>query len=202
MPRPEMPRPEMMERGLALLAKSMPVMKALDVDDDGQLSATEIENAAKSLMKLDKNGDGLLSPEELRPEPGTLPNVFAAGGGPGGRPGPDGRPGPGNPAMLLRMFDTRDADGNGKLSGDEIPPPLQERMANLDENGDGALEKSEVEKAVRRFEDRMGNRPERAGNAGGQGVPPRRPPNGNRPDSNKSDSSKSEDVKIRGDQKP
>jgi hypothetical protein len=199
MPRPEMPRPEMMERGLAMLAKSMPLMKALDVDDDGQLSATEIENAAKSLMKLDKNGDGLLSPEELRPEPGTLPNVFAAGGGPGGRPGPDGRPGPGNPAMLLRMFDTRDADGNGKLSGDEIPPPLQvqERMANFDENGDGELEKSEVEKAVRRFEERMGNRPERAGNAGGQGVPPRRPPNGNRPDS-----SRSEDVKIRGDQKP
>ncbi|MFN5734023.1 MAG: hypothetical protein ACK48R_19430 [Planctomyces sp.] len=55
-----------------------PLMQALDADQDGSLSPAEIENAAKALAKLDKNGDGTLSTDELRP----------AQGGPGdaGRP--------------------------------------------------------------------------------------------------------------------
>ncbi|MFN9853259.1 MAG: hypothetical protein ACK57P_15695 [Planctomycetota bacterium] len=59
--------PEMMARGMAMMMRNLPVIKALDVDEDGQLSATEIENASKSLMKLDKNGDGVISSEEMRP---------------------------------------------------------------------------------------------------------------------------------------
>ena len=57
----------------------MPIVSALDPNGDGIIDATEIANASAALKKLDKNGDGKLTPEEYR----------------GGRPGGPGRP-PGN----------------------------------------------------------------------------------------------------------
>jgi hypothetical protein len=45
-----------------------PLMAVLDVNHDGVIDADEIANAAASLMKLDKNGDGKLTPDELRPQ--------------------------------------------------------------------------------------------------------------------------------------
>ena len=46
-----------------------PLMRALDADGDGELSAAEIAAAPAALKKLDRNGDGKLSGEELhRPE--------------------------------------------------------------------------------------------------------------------------------------
>ena len=46
---------------------SPPLVTAMDTDHDGTISAEELANAPESLKKLDKNGDGQLSPEELRP---------------------------------------------------------------------------------------------------------------------------------------
>ncbi len=60
--------------GLVLLAFSLPVqaqgrggvmMKALDADGDGKLSAKEIANAVTALRYLDDDGDGVLSKREL-----------------------------------------------------------------------------------------------------------------------------------------
>ena len=162
----DMPRPEAVERGLGMMLRNLPLMKALDVDEDGQLSQSEIENASKSLMKLDKNGDGVLSTEELRPEPGPAFNAMANAMGPNGRLAP---------VAMSRMFEMRDANGDGKLTGDEIPPPMRERLSVIDQNGDEAIDKAEAEAAMQRMQGRaMPNRPEREG-SGGQGVPPRRP---------------------------
>ena len=62
-----------------------PIIVALDADKDGVISAEEITNAAKALATLDKNKDGKLTHEELRP---PRPE-----GGPEGRPEkPEGRP--------------------------------------------------------------------------------------------------------------
>src|SRR5687768_8765877 len=55
-----------------------PFMKALDTNEDGELSADELKNATEALKKLDKNNDGKLSAEELRP-------TFGGPGGPGGQ---------------------------------------------------------------------------------------------------------------------
>lgn len=44
-----------------------PLLMALDANQDGELSAAEIDNAAESLKRLDRNGDGKLSRRELRP---------------------------------------------------------------------------------------------------------------------------------------
>jgi len=45
----------------------MPLMQALDANGDGIIDETEIANASAALKKLDKNGDGKLTPDELRP---------------------------------------------------------------------------------------------------------------------------------------
>lgn len=58
-----------------------PVMLALDANEDGALSATEINNAATSLAALDANKDGKLSLDEVRPLP---PAGAPAGEGPAG----------------------------------------------------------------------------------------------------------------------
>ncbi len=74
-----------------------PLMVALDTDRDGVISAKEIANAATALKTLDKNEDGKLTHDELRPErPGRPPE--GRGGRPGGDRGqrpdrPDGRRG-------------------------------------------------------------------------------------------------------------
>lgn len=71
-----------------------PLETALDADQDGEISAGEIENAAAVLKKLDKNGDGKLTPEEYRP-PRPPEDRDSDGRGPGfGRDGDDGPPPP------------------------------------------------------------------------------------------------------------
>jgi hypothetical protein len=62
-----------------------PLMEALDANHDGVIDADEIANASAALKKLDKNGDGKLTPDELRPR---RPQ---GGGGMGRPPGPDGQ---------------------------------------------------------------------------------------------------------------
>ncbi|HVV99937.1 MAG TPA: EF-hand domain-containing protein [Planctomycetaceae bacterium] len=63
-----------------------PVVEALDKNGDGVISADELQAATESLKKLDKNGDGKLTDDETRPTPP-----------PGGREGGDrGRGGPGD----------------------------------------------------------------------------------------------------------
>src|SRR6185436_13839978 len=44
-----------------------PIFAALDANHDGEIDATEINNAPAALRKLDKNGDGKLTRDELRP---------------------------------------------------------------------------------------------------------------------------------------
>ncbi len=73
--------------GPGAFMRIMPVLAALDADSDGELSASEIENASKALMRLDKNGDGKLSMEEMRPDPNAMPNLMGRlGGGEGPAP--------------------------------------------------------------------------------------------------------------------
>ncbi|HTI73112.1 MAG TPA: phospholipid-binding protein, partial [Candidatus Limnocylindria bacterium] len=67
---------------------------ALDLNHDGVIDADEIAQASASLKKLDKNGDGKLTPDELRP---PRPAGPGGPGGPGGQGRPEGPEGEGRP---------------------------------------------------------------------------------------------------------
>jgi hypothetical protein len=58
-----------------------PLELALDANKDGTIDADEIANATAALKKLDKNGDGKLTPDEYRP---PRPPRQEGQGGPGG----------------------------------------------------------------------------------------------------------------------
>jgi hypothetical protein len=64
---------------------------AIDANHDGVIDADEIANAVEALKKLDKNGDGKLTPDEFLGMPPGGPE-----GGPQ-QPGPDGQSGPRGP---------------------------------------------------------------------------------------------------------
>ena len=89
-----------------------PVSRLLDTNQDGELSEEEIEKAAEILAGLDKDGDGVLSMEELLPGfPGRRP-----GGGPGGM-------GPNQPQ--IKLVDEFDTDENGYLD------PAERKLARV-----------------------------------------------------------------------
>lgn len=182
-----------------------PLMTALDTDNDGVISAEEIEKAAAALKKLDQDEDGKLSAEELRAVPGRGFGDREAGGrgafgarggfgrrgpfggrgqpderdagelgqrrgrggfGPGGigRGGFGGRPG-GDQGAPRGAFGfaapnsvegilSRDQNGDGKVTKDEWLAPLERIFDRADANGDGALDKEEMDRIAERFQPR------------------------------------------------
>ncbi|MGB7327650.1 MAG: hypothetical protein WBD31_22420 [Rubripirellula sp.] len=160
------------------MMRFIPVLAALDADKDGVLSKAEIQNATKALMTLDKDNDGSLSAEEMRP-------AMAMRGGGGNRPDAGSRPEMGDrPDMrrnsgdgMVNVFTDRDADKDGKLSGDEIPPALAQRLEKIDTNKDDAIDRAELVAAMRRLRDAGGNTGRPGGDRGGRpgGDRPKRP---------------------------
>ena len=166
----------------------MPLMTALDADKNGEISAKEIENAVAALKKLDKNNDGKLTREELRPQFGG-----PGRGGPGG-PGGPGRGGPGGGNFVERLMGF-DKNKDGKVTKEELPEQMQRILERADANEDGAIDKAEAEKMAEQFRSREGGaqrgggRGGRPGGAGGRpggagGDRPQRPSRPPRPDDN------------------
>lgn len=84
------------------------ILEKLDADRDREISIRELERAAESLLELDSNQDGKLSPDEFLPE--FLPGFGGPRGGPGGPGGPGGM---GAERPVVKDFDT---DGDGRLN--------------------------------------------------------------------------------------
>jgi hypothetical protein len=72
-----------------------PIMAALDANHDGVIDEKEIANASNALKTLDKNGDGKLTPDEIRPRAAGQGGPGGQGGEQGGPRGPRGPRGPG-----------------------------------------------------------------------------------------------------------
>lgn len=145
------------ERGPGRPPGGPPIIAALDADRDGEISSEEIENAVAALKKLDKNGDGKLTREEMF-------------GDFGGR-GPGGRPGGFNPEQFVARILEADKDGDGKLSKDEAPERMRDRFDQIDGNKDGFIDKAEITAMMQQF-----------GRGRGEGRPDGDRPRGGRPE--------------------
>lgn len=164
-----------------------PIQQALDANNDGIIDEAEMKGAYAALKKLDKNNDGQITVEEMRPEGGMGRGGF--GGGPGGPGGPDGQGrggfgGPGGPGgapgggdFLARLMEN-DKNNDGKLTKDELPEPMQRILERADANGDGALDKAEIDAMAARFQQGAGGRGGVGGGQGGPGGPGRGGPGG------------------------
>ncbi len=106
------------------------IFRALDQNQDGVLSKVELAGSVAALKSLDKDGDGELREQELRPMRG------------GGR-------GPGE--MIGHLFEENDANHDGKLSKAEMPERMQEMFARADVDKDGSVTKEELAKAFERM---------------------------------------------------
>jgi hypothetical protein len=113
-----------------------PLIRALDADHDGEISAGEIASAASSLRVLDTDADGQLSAAELHPpRPANAPTP------PEGTARPTSGERPRDP--VLAALDT---DGDGALSAAEIAN-APAALARLDANKDGKLTPEELRPA-------------------------------------------------------
>lgn len=92
------------------------------------------------------------------------------GGGGGGRPGGGGRQG-GDPSMFIDRMMEMDANGDGKLSRDEVPEQFGARLFEGDANADGFLTREELQTAMETLRQRgpRGVDGERPGFQPGQG---------------------------------
>ena len=136
-----------------------PVIRALDVNHDREVSSGEIASAASSLLALDLNQDGVVSREELHPVPPDRPagappppdgvgprdrkgpregQAPGEGRGPGDGKGPRGPRGGPSPIMMAL-----DANSDGALSANELTN-APTSLAALDANKDGKLTVDEL----------------------------------------------------------
>lgn len=124
-----------------------PAFLALDLDEDEELSTDEIDSAARSLLQLDKNGDGNLTQDELQP---AEEERGGRGGPPGGGPGGPGG-GPGGPGGMFAMMMANhpvmkalDKDGDGELFADEVTGAAAS-LDRLDLDDDDMLSREELQ---------------------------------------------------------
>jgi hypothetical protein len=129
----------------------LPIVMALDTNHDGIIDAAEIANAPAALKTLDKNGDGVLTPDEyLPPLPPDLPADA---------------PRPPIPLIVKAL----DANGDGVIDAKEIAN-ASAALQTLDKRGDARLTPDEY------IGKRPGHRPPRNGGNGGDGNEPGDPP--------------------------
>lgn len=104
----------------------LPVVAALDANTNNVIEAGEIAKASAALLKLDKNSDGKLDADELKPQ---MPSGFTP---------PDGGKIPTLPVMKAL-----DSNSDGALEAGEIAN-ASTALKTLDTNGDGQLAMDEL----------------------------------------------------------
>jgi len=155
-----------------------PLRRALDTNGDHELDADEISKAAEALAKLDANGDGRVTRDELFPRP----PAGAPGRGPGVPPPPrDGegfRPPPGpDPERFVERAMSFDGDGDGKLDRAELGTFAEEMMGRMRPRGPEGFRRDPPPRPARGTGDAGPERPERPRRpeAAGGRERPRRP---------------------------
>jgi Ca2+-binding EF-hand superfamily protein len=119
---------------------------ALDRDGMPGLSAAEISGAAATLNALDRNGDGLVTGDEL---PAVAPGGRGRGErGRGGRGEEGDGPRPASDDDLTETLMAFDRNGDGKLTRAEVPERFQGIFDRADANKDGELTPAELKQSA------------------------------------------------------
>ena len=122
---------------------ALSVCRILSVDGNTVRIASIDAFDGTPILDLKPHIPGIDSPSNV-----TLPDWWTPGG-PGGQ-GQGGPGGPGGDDFVERVMGF-DENGDGKVTKDEMPERMQERLLKrADTNGDGALDKEEVEKFAQR----------------------------------------------------
>ena len=104
----------------AAAMRNDPLLNALDADHDGIISAAEITTGSQALLALDKNGDGEITSDEMRPRQQTAAE------------------------RADHLLDEWDTNKDGKIGKAEAPDRLQQQFESIDTNHDGVLDKEEL----------------------------------------------------------
>jgi EF hand domain-containing protein len=99
------------------------------------------------LRNLDKNNDHKLTADEIGWPPQR--GGFGRGGGRGFGGPPGGRGGDQSPRGLAERLMKRDANGDAKISKEELPRSMHGLFARADRNHDGAIEESEAKEIAK-----------------------------------------------------
>jgi Ca2+-binding EF-hand superfamily protein len=152
------------------------MIRQMDRNRDGRIGLDEVDERSLRMLSniRDVNGDGALDRAELLAGMEQMQQRFGGGGGPFGG-GPGGGGGFDGARMTERMM-ANDANGDGKLSPDEVPEQFRGMLQGGDENNDGTIDARELEMATRRMGDRFrggfggdrGGRSERGAGRGGE----------------------------------
>ena len=121
---PRMPQGERPPRGENERPPRPEWFGIIDVNQNGKIEIQEYETAAEIFFrKTDENGNGILEKSELRREPGEF------------RPKPEDIP----PFLFLER-------GASDLSRGNFAENIRQKFANLDTNGDGVIDRQELDK--------------------------------------------------------
>ena len=156
-------------------------MMSADTDQDGKISRAEfMAQSSERFAKLDANGDGRISGDEMKAmmermrEGSRMGGRHSMGGEAAGAMMPPPPPGAmggrhGHHGARLARLDTNQ---DGKISRDEMRADADKHFDKLDTNGDGFVDQAEMDAARARMKDRMGKM-----RMGGD-APPAPPPPG------------------------
>jgi len=134
-------------------------LKQADKDNDEKLSKEEAPQRMKTHFdKIDKNGDGLLDYEELKP---VIERIVKHAGdrGPGKGHEHKGRHGHGDKdkehhghkghGEMFKRLKAADKDNDGRWSKEEAPDRMKEHFEKIDANSDGLIDKEEIKAAFK-----------------------------------------------------
>lgn len=111
--------------GQAMQGMGQHFIQKFDKDNDGKVSKEEFLGPAEHFTRMDKNSDGFISADEIKP--GNPPRL--------GGEGPQGMG-----QFFIQKFDK---NNDGKVSKDEFTG-RPDRFTHLDKNGDGFVSADEM----------------------------------------------------------